>query len=183
MDEQNRAQAAAPRASGASEQAEGAADVIRDGIIAGGLGAAVIALFFLVVDTLGGQPLYTPSLLGSVLFLGADAESVTGVNMPMVAAYTAVHMLVFMAAGIALEFGVSRFASSPGFGIVLLILFVCFETGFLGAAAALMPDVIGQLGAGLVILANLLAAAAMGAYVVWWRHPDALRSLDRAWEQ
>ena len=50
-----------------------AAEVMRlyqEGIIAGTLGAATIALWFLVLDILAGHPLYTPNVLGIALFKG-----------------------------------------------------------------------------------------------------------------
>ena len=50
-----------------------AAEVVRlyqEGIIAGTLGAATIALWFLVLDILAGRPLYTPNVLGTALFTG-----------------------------------------------------------------------------------------------------------------
>ena len=38
------------------------------GIIAGFVGAATIAMWFLILDTINGRPLYMPSLLGTALF-------------------------------------------------------------------------------------------------------------------
>ena len=43
-------------------------NVYREGIVAGILGAATIALWFLILDIFSGRPFYTPSLLGSALF-------------------------------------------------------------------------------------------------------------------
>src|SRR5262249_56862332 len=42
--------------------------VYREGIVAGILGAATIALWFFIIDIFSGRPFYTPSLLGSALF-------------------------------------------------------------------------------------------------------------------
>ena len=55
-----------------------------DGIVAGIVGAATIALWFLVLDTIGGQPLRTPSLLGTALFLShEDIEKKQDITSPM----------------------------------------------------------------------------------------------------
>jgi hypothetical protein len=157
-----------------------AGDVAIDGLFSGVLGGLTVAVFFLIVDTLKGQPLFTPSLLGSVLFLGRSVEAVDGVNIPMVFAYTGVHMAVFVAVGMAAAYMVSQFEKNPPFGL-LLLLFICFEAGFVAVTLALMPGVVGALGTSLVVISNLLSAAVMAGYLLWWSHPQALRSLDRVW--
>jgi hypothetical protein len=159
-----------------------AATIAEDGLFAGALGGLSVAVFFLIVDVLEGRPLFTPSLLGSVLFLRESAEAVTGVNIPMVFAYTGVHFAIFVTVGMAAAFMVSEFERNPPVGLVLLLLFICFEAGFFGITVGIAPGVIGVLGAWLVGIANLLAAAAMAAYLLWWSHPGAFRNLDRLWQ-
>ena len=44
--------------------------VYGEGIVAGLLGAATVALWFLVIDTINGHPLYTPTVLGTAVFRG-----------------------------------------------------------------------------------------------------------------
>ena len=44
--------------------------VYLEGIRAGLVGASIIALWFLIVDTIAGRPLYTPTVLGAALFHG-----------------------------------------------------------------------------------------------------------------
>jgi hypothetical protein len=160
-----------------------AAVIAEDGLFAGALGALTVAVFFLVVDVLEGRPLFTPSLLGSVLFLRESAASVTGIDIPMVFAYTGVHFAAFVAVGMAAAFVVSEFEVNPPMGVVLLLLAICFQAAFFGVTAGVAPGVIGVLGAWLVGIANLLAAAVMAAYLLWWSHPNAVRSLDRVWEK
>src|SRR5262245_14707851 len=56
----------------------------QDGIVAGVIGAAAIALWFLIVDTFNGRPLYTPTVLGTALFkggVGLDAPESLAVNL------------------------------------------------------------------------------------------------------
>ncbi|PYO75233.1 MAG: hypothetical protein DMD64_01075, partial [Gemmatimonadetes bacterium] len=45
--------------------------ILREGFIAGCIGAAAVAVWFLIVDSINGQPLYTPAMLGSAVFWGA----------------------------------------------------------------------------------------------------------------
>ncbi len=45
---------------------------LREGVITGFIGATAIAAWFLIVDTIGGRPFYTP------IFLGKGVVSVLG---------------------------------------------------------------------------------------------------------
>ena len=45
--------------------------ILREGFIAGCIGAAAVAVWFLVVDTVNGRPFFTPAMLGSAVFWGA----------------------------------------------------------------------------------------------------------------
>lgn len=158
------------------------AGLAEDGFVSGVIGGATVALFFLAVDALQGRPFFTPTLLGSVLFLGRSAAEVESASAPVVLSYTALHMAVFIAAGMAAAWAVSEFERRPHLGVVLVLLFVCFEAAFLGFAFAFAPAVVPTLGGGLVAVANALAAAAMAAYLLGLRHPRALGSLSRVWE-
>ena len=55
-----------------------------EGIVAGLLGAATIAIWFLILDMIQGRPLYTPTVLGTALFRGgaglASPESPRGIS-------------------------------------------------------------------------------------------------------
>jgi pheromone shutdown protein TraB len=101
----------------------------------------------------------------------------------MVFAYSGMHFAIFVVVGMAAAFMVSEFEANPPVGVVLLLLFICFEAGFFGVTVGIAPGVIGVLGAWLVGIANLLAAGAMAAYLLWWSHPNAFRSLDKVWEK
>jgi hypothetical protein len=155
--------------------------IAEDGLLCGVTGAAVVALFFLVVDLLEGHPFYTPTLLGSALFLGQDVANVTAAQAPMVMAYTGLHVLLFLIVGTGAAFLVHEMKRQPHVAVVLILLLVCFEGAFFALAAGLMPGVLGELGVGMVIAANLLSAGAMGAYL-WHRHPDAFRAIDHVWD-
>jgi hypothetical protein len=152
-----------------------------DGVFSGVIGGLTVAVFYLLIDTFEGRPLWTPSLLGSALFLGASVDKITEVNVPMVFAYTGVHMALFVAAGMAFSFTVAQFESNPPLAILLILLFVCFEAAFFAFTMALAPGVVGALGASSIAVANLLAALAMAAYF-WRTHPGAARGLSRIWD-
>ncbi|MEE8581325.1 MAG: hypothetical protein V3T33_07020, partial [Myxococcota bacterium] len=44
--------------------------IAREGFLGGVIGAAAVATWFLILDTLAGQPFYTPAVLGAGVFQG-----------------------------------------------------------------------------------------------------------------
>ncbi len=158
----------ASSSSATAERLSGSSSVlIERGFLSGVIGAAVVAVFFAVVDGLRGELFHTPHLLGSVLFTDATPATLGPIQGPMVMAYTAVHLGAFVAVGLAVAWLLAQAERYPPFAVMLVLLFFCFEALFLALAAALMPGVVGALGAGLVVAANLLSAAAMVGYLLW----------------
>src|SRR5205814_4058230 len=62
--------------------------MLADGLLTGSIGAAAIALWFLVIDALAGRPLFTPAALGSAILLGAQSSSEVQLSVGIVVAYT-----------------------------------------------------------------------------------------------
>jgi len=149
-------------------------NLYQDGIIAGVIGAAVIALWFLIIDTFNGRPLYTPTVLGTALFkggVGLNTPESLAVNLEAVLMFTWVHGLIFIViGGIASRLlGVAEHNPNVGFGI--LLLFVVFEFGFVAVNLAFADTVLHALSWQAVLLGNLLAASSMAGYF-WRRHPN-----------
>lgn len=142
------------------------ADVLYESFYSGAVGGAVVAFFFLALDTIGGQPLFTPSLVGSVLFLGESAEAVNAVRLDAVALTTIVHILAFVLLGLIASW-IVRFVEtrSPSFSASAGALFVLASAGFLMTASVLMPGVAGRIGPGSILIANALTAVAMTAFL------------------
>ena len=157
-----------------------ASQVLEDGFFAGVIGAGLVALWYLVLDVAGGHPLYTPSLLGSVLFKGATDMSSIVVEPQVVAWYTAVHFLAFLGVGMVASWLAAQFERFPTVGVAILFLFVIFETGFFIFAFTVGRAVLGTLGLWTIAIANLLAAAGMATYLLR-RHPNALRNMNQIW--
>lgn len=146
----------------------------QDGLVAGLVGAATIALWFLLIDTVRGRPLHTPSLLGTALFRRSEFLASGGnvpVSIEMVLVYTWVHALVFcVLGGVASRLlAVAEAKPNVGFGVVLF--FVVFMFGFGGLAMIFAEPVLRALSWPAIFIGNLLAAAAMAAYL-WRRHPN-----------
>jgi hypothetical protein len=148
-----------------------ASRVHQEGIVAGLIGAATVALWFLVLDTLAGRPLATPSLLGTALFHRGAAVPVPEVSLEMVLMFTWVHGLVFVGLGGIASWLLAQAERHPSFGFGVVILFVLFQFGFAVTAMLFAAPVLVELGWPSILAANLLAAATMAAYL-FWRHPS-----------
>lgn len=165
-----------------SRKQRGSPGIIEDGVLAGTLGALAVAVFFLLLDTVRGQPMITPTMLGSALFLGESVEGVTSVAVPMVFAYTGIHVLLFLIAGVVVAWMVAQFERNPQFGMVLALIFVLFEAVLFGLEVTIVPSLVGALGAWAVAVANILSAVVMFGYLLR-RHPEALSQLRQSWNE
>jgi hypothetical protein len=151
-----------------------ATQVYQEGMIAGVLGALTIALWFLLLDTLSGRPLWTPTVLGTALFRGGAELGTPGtlpVSVEMVLMFTWVHGLVFIALGGIAARLLDHVERHPSSGFGVLLLFVVFQFGFIVVATFFATPALRVLSSWSILVANLLAAAAMTAYFRR-RHPD-----------
>src|SRR5918996_5716212 len=77
-------------------------NVYEEGIVAGLIGAATIAIWFLILDAIEGRPFYTPTVLATALFRGG-AGLASPEHLPpsfeLVLWFTWVHVLVFIVIG------------------------------------------------------------------------------------
>jgi hypothetical protein len=146
------------------------------GLVTGLAGAGAVALWFLVLDIVGGRPFYTPGALGSLLFLGAASPAEVRVGAAVIAAYTAVHLAAFAGVGIIFEWSARRIERMPGLWLTALLAFITLEALFIGTVANMSGWVLGDLGTWAIAVANLVAVAAMGAWV-WASHPGLRREL------
>ena len=144
----------------------------QEGLIAGLVGAATVALWFLIIDVIQGRPLYTPTVLGASLFHRGAAPWLDSVpNFEMVLMFTWVHGLAFIVIGGIVARLLAFAERQPNMGFGILMLFVFFEFGFIAAAMLFAEPVLRALAWPAILVANLLAAAAMGSYF-WLRHPN-----------
>ena len=143
-----------------------------EGIIAGVIGAGILAAWFLILDTLNGRPLYTPTLLGSALFRSNHAVwelQTMPVSVEITLMYTWVHLLVFAVLG-GLASRLLLYAEShSNLGFAILLLFVVFEFGFVSVAFLVAEPILGILAWPAVLAGNLLSAAGMAGYL-FYRH-------------
>jgi hypothetical protein len=155
---------------------------VGEGVIAGLIGASSVALWFLIIDTAAGRPLYTPNQLATSLSTLFGPDITGDSRFVRIAIYTVFHFAVFVGIGILAAYLVHRAESNPSILAGVLLLFVAFEVGFYGWTALLTDEAnYGGFAWWQVMAANLIAAAAMGGYL-WRRHPQLRHSLTYALE-
>ena len=155
-------------------------NVVREGIIAGFIGATAIVVWFAIIDIVSGQPFHTPNILGAGLI------SVLG-KPPMmpdtaafrIFAYTVFHYVAFAIVGIVIVAIVHQSSRTPAVLAGFLIAFVAFELGAIGLTTLFTESKLGGMAWYQIFLANLLAAGLM-FWFIGRRHPDLRRDLDRA---
>ncbi|HUQ19952.1 MAG TPA: hypothetical protein VM099_10105 [Gemmatimonadaceae bacterium] len=153
---------------------------IREGLIAGVLGATTIAVWFLIIDVIGAHPFHTPDLLGSGLIsILGKPPAMPDTMATHVIAYTIFHYIAFAIVGIVVASIVHQSARTPGILAGFLVLFAMFELGAYMLAGLFTESALGGMAWYQIFIANLVAAAAMGWYM-YMRHPDLKRDLNTA---
>lgn len=143
---------------------------------AGFLGAAAVAVWFLVHDSLRGRPLLTPSVLGQLFLLGNQHPSTTSIDFGAMIMYTVAHFLAFLLFGLLLALLFRVCVQEPVARFALLVLFAVFEFCFYVVVNVVSSEVGALFPLWTVAGANLLAAGVMGAYF-WFRYPELKRVL------
>ena len=152
--------------------------VIREGFVAGVIGATIVAALFLVIDLMAGRAFFTPETLGrSVLsVLGPPFDDSTAT---VVVIYTILHYVAFILVGMLAVAIVHAGEREPSLLAGAVILFVAIEIGFYGLTALMTESPLGTLAWYQIGLANLLAAIGMGVSL-WKAHPALSSRLDYA---
>lgn len=143
-----------------------------EGIVAGVIGAATIAIWFLILDTIYTRALYTPTVLGTALFRhgeGLASPENLPISLEMTWLYTWVHGLAFCVIGVIASRLLVLAEHNPNVGFGILLFFVLFEFGFVAIATVFSETVLLALTWPSILVGNLLAAASMAAYF-WHRH-------------
>jgi hypothetical protein len=137
---------------------------ISEGIIAGMIGAAIVAVWFLIYDAAQGRPFRTPALLGAATFEGVKDPSSVPVAAHLVLQYTVLHGVVFAMIGVLIAYLIVSAQREPNRLLMLFIALLCFEVFFLALVGWLAHPVLGGVAWWAILVANVLAAAGMLTY-------------------
>ena len=144
--------------------------IMREGFVAGLIGASAVAFWFLVVDLIAGRAFFTPAMLGSAVFWGLRDPAAVEITFPTVVGYTLLHVVLFTLAGMVaagLAAMVDRFPTTL---FLVVVFFAIFEVGFYLVVAIVAQPLLGALAWSNVAIGNLIAAGGMG-YYLWTAHP------------
>ena len=150
--------------------------IVREGFIAGLIGASAVATWFLIVDLIAGRAFFTPAMLGDALFWGVRDPVNVKIAFPTIIGYSMFHVLAFAFVGMVtavLAFAVERF---PPTLFIVVVAFAVFEFGFYLVVATLARPLLGALAWWSVAIGNAIAAFGMG-YYLWRAHPELRRAL------
>lgn len=146
--------------------AAGRHSMLGDVLVVALIGAAVVALWFLALDIFRGRLFFTPAALGSAIFLGARGEGQVEISAMTVLGYTVLHVAAFLAVGwIAVRIFRAR-AEEPRAVLGAALLFITMEVFVIGVLAILASWLLDALSLWSVALGTLLAALAMGLYLL-----------------
>jgi hypothetical protein len=156
------------------------ARIVIDGAVAGIIGAIVVALWFLIFDTIRGHPFETPALLAATLLHGTHTAEVHRAISLLTLEYSLIHFAAFIAFGIAGGLLLETCETESSLLFSLAIFFAAFEVFFIAVVLFLGPNVMAELTWWGIMVGNLLATAAMLTYF-FWRHPALAWNLLGGW--
>lgn len=153
---------------------------VREGILAGIIGATAIAAWFAVIDLVSGQPFHTPDILGAgLLSILGKPPMMPDTTAIHVLIYTVFHYVAFALVGILIAVVVHQSSRTPAVLAGALVAFVAFQLGAIGITTLFTETRLGGMAWYQIFLANLLATALM-FWFMWRRHPQLRSDLDRA---
>src|ERR671924_886259 len=167
-------------ARGSDPMNPGERSVVREGIVAGLIGAAVVALWFFVFDLARGRPFITPTLLGSMVFFGVKTPIGLEPAIGPILGYTVLHGLAFIAFGVVAATMMAMSEREPALFVAFVILFAAFEVFFFGVLSVLGRAMQAALVWWAVLIGNLLASVAM-LWFFFRAHRALPRTLIGSW--
>jgi putative oxidoreductase len=141
--------------------------LVREGAIAGIIGASVIAIWFFFVDLIAGHALFTPTTLGRGMLSIFGPVPAGQSAVFLVLLYTVFHFAAFILVGLIAAMIVNLANREPSILLGFVVLFAAIEVGFYAFVGLLQQATpLGSLAWYNVMIGNLLAAAAMGVYLL-----------------
>ena len=150
--------------------------VLREGFVAGLIGAGAVALWFLIVDVIAGRPFFTPAMLGSAVFWGVRDPALVVIEYSRIIGYTMIHVSAFIIVGTVAAALAAEVEVAPPTLYLLVVMFAVVEFGFYIMLALLAQPLLGALTWWNVAIGNAIAAYGMGFYL-WRQHPKIAETL------
>lgn len=152
--------------------------LFREGIVSGFLGGGAVAIWFLFLDiVIEGRPLYTPNLLGQVVFFRGNPPT-ADLHGGAIVAYTFLHFGAFSLFGLGLTELVRLAARYHIWRFALVIGTVVFEVFFVGFSFILLGPTEAGSRWWSILVGNTFALITMGTYY-YYRFPSLRRGFSR----
>jgi hypothetical protein len=156
------------------------ANILATGLVAGLVGFATVSICFVLLDLASGRGFwFTPSLLGGVLFQGPTQTCEVYPVASVIAGYSAIHLLVFLALGCLAAWVFSLTAARPWFWSGALLLFIIVAIHLSSVVLIGLASVSDCFSLYYVIAATAVAAATMFGYLLK-EHRGLLAAIARS---
>ena len=136
-------------------------ELIAHGVVGGVLAGLVVALWFLLVDSLAGRPFHTPAVLASAL----SRQDITTPSFRLVAAYTVVHFAVFALLGVAMAGAIAALRVPPRLLLAVPFGLVAQELVFYAGLLSSGTGRVAVVPWPQVVIANVLSGFVLVAYL------------------
>jgi hypothetical protein len=148
-----------------------------EGVEAGLVGAFAVVAVYLLHDLTTSSWLYTPTVLGTLLYDGRDAAGMvvadpTAAEPGVAAIYHVVHFVLWLAAGFTASALVGLAERRPALRFIPVLAFFTLIAFFFALDGEVYATGIGRLH---LWAGGLAGAIAIAGYLVW-RHPGVLTS-------
>ena len=138
------------------------------GLVAGFIGYAAIALFFAIVNLVAGRsPFFTAAFFGNALFYGVRDPAAITIWPGPVFAYNGVHLLMFLVLGMIASWLAYLSERGPQFWYIGAILFLFVVFHMYGFVLLITGEVQSVVPIWTVFVSTVLAGTAMFGYLVW----------------
>lgn len=130
------------------------------GAVAGLIGATVLALWFLIIDTVQNAPFHTPTFVANTLLNLQGMPTVT-----LLALYTVLHFAAFVATGIVVAWLLEKAGLPPLFLLGVVLGFLMFDLIFYAGVIITGTNVVSEVGWPEVLVGNMLAGISLMGYL------------------
>lgn len=169
-----------PQLAQAQSRTEVLTEVVWEGLVAGLIGYATVALLIGVIDVAHGRSFFfTAAMLGEGLFYGLTDPAKVVVWPGAVFAYNGVHLLTFLIVGMAAVWLAYLAEKGAELWYVGLVLFLLIVLHVYGAALLVTEGFRAVLPGWIVVMAGVAGVAAMVLYLLLKR--PALREELTTW--
>ena len=135
--------------------------LIADGVVGGLLAGLVVALWFLVVDSVAGRPFHTPAALAATL----AGQEVGPPTLRLVVAYSLIHFGVFALLGVAMAAALTALRTPPRLLLGVMFGLVAQELVFYAGLSLSGASRVAVVPWPHVVAANVLSGFVLMAYL------------------